>query len=452
MVTDGNLLPLGSYLTHHQIVAERTALALQACGHASLVISSGTRRLVFLDDHHLPFKANPHWLWWLPLLDAPDCLLQIRPGLKPRLIFCSADDYWHLPARIPAGPWTDCFEICRVSSAAAAWRALAYAEGPMAYIGESPPPDDAPAFAASNPPRLLSHLHEQRVRKTDYEVQCLQQASRQGVRGHLGAYAAWLAGGSEFDIHQAFVQGCGQREQELPYQAIVALNEHAATLHYQQLDHHRPDSRRSLLIDAGARFHGYGSDITRTYAHGNATFAALLSGLEELQQQLCSTVRSGLDWRELHLLAHRLIAQLLRDHELIQADADEAVHSGLSAVFLPHGLGHLLGLQVHDVAGFQPTPDAAALPPPPGHPTLRLTRQLEPGFVVTVEPGLYFIDLLLQQAKASPLGAQINWALVDELRPWGGIRVEDNVLVTATGQHNLTREAFASASSTANHG
>ena len=385
-------------------------------------------------------------------MQAPDCLLHIRPGQRPRLLFCSAEDYWHLPAQIPQEPWAQHFDIERVSSPQAAWAALGTLDQRTGYVGENCPSEQTPRFAAINSKQLLAHLHEQRVRKTAYEIDCLRRASILGARGHQAAHHAYLAGGSEFAIHQAFLQGCGQREQELPYQAIVGLNEHASTLHYQQLDRQSPPQRRSLLIDAGAGFRGYGSDITRTYGSGEPTFDALLQGMEVLQQTLCAAVRPGLDWRDLHLQAHLHIAQLLAEHDIIKTEPQHALDSGLSAVFLPHGLGHLLGLQVHDVAGFQPTPTTAAVAPPPGHPALRLTRQLEPGFVVTVEPGLYFIDLLLERARQGTLAALINWPLVDQLHPWGGIRVEDNVLVTESGHHNLTREAFASVVSAAASG
>jgi Xaa-Pro dipeptidase len=122
---------------------------------------------------------------------------------------------------------------------------------------------------------------------------------------------------------------------------------------------------------------------------------------------------------------------------------EQAVTRGLSSTFLPHGLGHLLGLQVHDVGGFHPAAGAAPIARPEGHPALRLTRPLVPGMVVTVEPGLYFIDSLLQRLKAGPLASAVNWALVESLAPCGGIRIEDNVLVTPTGHENLTRAAFA---------
>jgi Xaa-Pro dipeptidase len=165
-----------------------------------------------------------------------------------------------------------------------------------------------------------------------------------------------------------------------------------------------------------------------------------------LQQELCEAVAPGIDWRELHLRAHRLIAQLLRDAGVLQLSAEAAVAAGVSSAFMPHGLGHLLGLQVHDVGGLIAVAGTEPIPRPDGHPALRLTRRLEAGMVVTVEPGLYFIDSLLDKLRAGPHAAAVNWTLVDTLRSCGGIRIEDNVVVTASGHENLTRAAFADAS------
>ncbi len=247
--------------------------------------------------------------------------------------------------------------------------------------------------------------------KSAYEVECMRRASLAGARGHVAALAAFERGGSEFDIQLAFLAATGMREIELPYPAIVALNEKAATLHYQLLERAAPDAHRSLLIDAGTQFAGYASDITRTYAgadpHGD--FAALIARMDDVQQSLCNAVRAGVDWRDLHLTAHRLIAELLRDADIIRVDGAEAVDEGLSAVFFPHGLGHLLGLQVHDAGGRLASPEGGEIPPPDGHPYLRLTRVLEEGFVVTMEPGVYFIDMLLRQARAGRHDTAINW-------------------------------------------
>jgi Xaa-Pro dipeptidase len=120
------------------------------------------------------------------------------------------------------------------------------------------------------------------------------------------------------------------------------------------------------------------------------------------------------------------------------------VASGLSAVFYPHGLGHFLGLQTHDVAGLIADAAGTPIPRPEGHPFLRLTRKLEAGNVLTIEPGLYFVEPLLRKWRANGDIAAINWDKVEALAPYGGVRIEDNMLVTAGEPRNLTREAFAS--------
>jgi Xaa-Pro dipeptidase len=104
----------------------------------------------------------------------------------------------------------------------------------------------------------------------------------------------------------------------------------------------------------------------------------------------------------------------------------------------------MLGLQVHDVGGFmEDESGTTSLPRPRQDPALRLTRLLEPGFVVTMEPGLYFIEARLAQARSGPLAAHIDWARVAALQPFGGIRIEDDLAITAEGCDNLTREAFS---------
>ncbi|MFM7625724.1 MAG: DUF3793 family protein, partial [Gammaproteobacteria bacterium] len=150
------------------------------------------------------------------------------------------------------------------------------------------------------------------------------------------------------------------------------------------------------------------------------------------------------DWRDIHLAAVERIATLLRESGVIRCSVAESLENGVARLFFPHGIGHLLGLQVHDVAGFMADERGVdTLPRPPQDPALRLTRRLEQGFVVTMEPGLYFIDALLGPARAGPQAPHIDWRRVDQLRPYGGIRIEDDLAVTADGCDNLTRPAFA---------
>ena len=273
----------------------------------------------------------------------------------------------------------------------------------------------------------------------------MREATRIGVAGHLAAERAFRQGRSEMDIHLAYLAASRQMDADLPYGSIVALNEHAATLHYQLRDSLPPPQHHSLLIDAGASCRGYASDITRTHATGLGVFPSLVEGMHRLQQELCARVAPGVDWRELHLKPMGWLRSCCTKPKCWISPAEDAVALGISSTFLPHGLGHLLGVQVHDVGGFRDGADLPAIPRPEGHAALRLTRQLQEGMVVTVEPGVYFIDSLLERLRAGPHAKHVDWSLVDALRPCGGIRIEDNVHVTAKGHENLTRAAFAAA-------
>jgi Xaa-Pro dipeptidase len=414
--------------------------ALVAEGFDSLVLHSGVTHYGFLDDQAWPFRVNPHFAWWIPLRDAPECLLQVRPGRRPRLLFHAPRDYWHKPPTLPRESWVAQFEVIPVGSMDEARATLGDA-GRTACIGEPFAGRDDFGFAAVNPERLLVRLHDLRTRKTPWEQYQHRLANHRGARGHVAAAERFRAGGGELEILQAFLAASDQREQELPYGAIVATGANAATLHYQSIGRGAPGP--SLLLDAGAQERGYGSDITRTWSASDDEFAALIRRMDELQQSLCAAVRPGVEWADLHQTSHLLLAELLRDVGLVTVDSAQALERGVTRLFLPHGLGHLLGLQVHDVGGFQTSPDLPPRAPPADHPHLRLTRPLEADFVVTMEPGLYFIDLLLEQARHGELRETIDWLRVDALRPYGGIRVEDDLLVTADGHENLTRQAFA---------
>jgi len=435
-----------AFPAHLATIAARTNDALRACGYDALAIFSGRPPNHFLDDFGWPFKVNPHFKLWAPLTDAPESFVCHAPGRRPVLCFYQPADYWHRPPQLPAEEWLAEFDVRTIREPGEARAVLASALGRAprtVFLGEWQPEFAAWGFAAANPPPLLAHLHYWRAVKTPYELACMREASRLGSLAHVAARDAFFAGASEFEVHGAYCAASGLTEAELPYQNIIAFNEGAAVLHNHSLERRRDVPRRSFLIDAGAQFRGYASDITRTYSGGDAEFAALIEGVDALQRRLCSTIRAGQDYREVHREAHLLIGSLLRDAEVISCNAEIAVADGVTGVFFPHGIGHLLGLQVHDVAGFAADVTGREIPKPDGHPYLRLTRRLEPGFVVTIEPGVYFIQLLLEAARATPAGRHIRWHAVERLAPFGGIRVEDDVVCTSGEPENLTRDAFA---------
>ena len=430
------------YPAHLATLRQRADIALERAGRDHLVIPSGNLHMQFLDDSPYPFKVNPHFKAWLPVTRTPGCWLVYTPAARPRLIYLQPRDYWHVVPDAPDGYWVDHFDIEIIREADAARALLPADPARCAVLGE---PSSALAdMVPDNPPATIDCLHYHRAFKTDYEIELMREANRIGARAHVAAKQAFLAGESEFGIHMAYLHAAGLMEEELPYGNIIALDEHAAVLHYMDLGREPPDTASSFLIDAGGQYHGYASDITRTHAAPHAhEFGALIDAMNVAQQGFCAMVRAGQSYPQLHLHAHHVIAGILRDHGFIDLDAESAVATGVSSAFFPHGLGHMLGLQVHDIGGFMSSEDGGVLARPEGHPYLRLTRTLEPGMVVTIEPGLYFIDLLLAELKAGPHARHVDWQRVDAFRHYGGIRIEDNVVCTTGDPLNLTREAFA---------
>jgi Xaa-Pro dipeptidase len=431
------------FAAHTKTLRERYSAALELAGFEAVLLHSGSPPLLYADDQHYPFHANATFKSFVPLTGVPDSWLYFKPGQTPLLLFSSPADFWHKSASQPAAYWTAHFDIRPVGALSAVRDLLPEDLKRTVFIGEADALVSPWGVGAVNPHTLIAHLDFARAAKTPYELACLRRANRLGALGHVAAARAFAAGATAFEIQLAYLAACGQREQELPYSNIIAFNENAAVLHYQLLETSAPATRRSFLIDAGAEFQGYASDITRTYAYRDAEFAALIGHMDEMQQSLCAGVRAGTDWRDIHLSAHHLTAELLHEADIILCDGAEAVDTGLTSVFLPHGIGHLLGLQVHDVGGLMRAADGGEIPRPEGHPFLRLTRVLEPGFVVTMEPGIYFIEQLLNAARADTRAQKINWTRVAALVPFGGIRIEDDLAVTASGCENLTRDAFS---------
>lgn len=432
------------YPAHLRTVRERTDQALAEAGFDAIVIAAGDLRMQFLDDNSYPFKVNPHFKWWVPIVTNPNCFVVYQPGRKPSLVYYQPVDYWYKPAGAPQGFWVDQFDINVIGDAAHAKQH--FPAGRVAVIAED---ENLLEGGVSNPEPLMLRLHYERSWKTDYEIECMRQANVRGARGHRAAEKAFRAGESEYEIHFAYLRASDQTEEEIPYSNIIAINDNASVLHYTLHERERIDvtRRHSFLIDAGAAVNGYASDITRTYSRENDEFAQLIAAMDDMQQGLVAEVAPDVNYPDIHMSAHRGVAEIVVRFDFVRGlDAAGVVEKRISSTFLPHGVGHFLGLQVHDVAGFAANAHGATLAKPEGHPYLRLTRRVQPRMCFTIEPGLYFIEPLLSELQKSENAKYVNWQKVDAFRKFGGIRIEDDVVVTDTGRDNLTRAAFAEVS------
>jgi Xaa-Pro aminopeptidase len=287
--------------------------------------------------------------------------------------------------------------------------------------------------------RVREGLNKVRRPKDEIELERMRAAESATAAG-FAALAALIEPGRterelQIELEAAFYRAGADA---LAFDTIVAGGANSAVLHF-------PPTGRMLepgdlvLVDAGGEVRGYASDVTRTYPASGAlsTEQAELHGLVRAAnlaaQERCT---AGTEFADVHWTAARVIAEGLADFGLLKGAPDTLVERRTVSLFLPHGVGHMVGLGVRDAGG--PAPGRK---PRDDFPRLRIDLPLEEGFVVTIEPGIYFVPALLEdrERRAQHRDA-VDWELAERMLGFGGIRIEDNVLVTAAGPQNLTRD------------
>ncbi|MFO0672229.1 MAG: Xaa-Pro dipeptidase [Polyangiaceae bacterium] len=437
-------LLLRAYQDHVRTLTREYERVLAQAGYDGVVIHSGSpKKRTEFDDQYWPLRPTPHFQHWVPVSD-PDCALIFVAGVGPLLVWTRVTSYWEKPAPPEHDHFVSALRVERPSSAETVRELLPQGKK-LAFIGE----DVAWATrwgvpeADVNPKDLVGPLDRLRTRKTEYEALCLAEANRRAAVGHKALHDAFVQGDrSELELHLLYLTATAQDDAETPYKNIVALGENAATLHHVSY-RKQPRSRdgETLLVDAGATFLGYCSDITRTWVKGKSatvsTFAEMVEGLEAAQRALCNDVTVGKGYEGLHEASHQKVAEILRSAGIVKGSAEEAFAAGVTRAFYPHGLGHSLGLQCHDVG-------CALVKPKPENPWLRNTSTIEPTQVFTIEPGIYFIDHLIEELRGGPHAGLVDFDVVKALAPMGGIRIEDDLLVLEPGGagpvRNFTRE------------
>jgi Xaa-Pro dipeptidase len=431
---------LKHYPSHVAELQNRSKNALKRDNLQGFVIHSGQEIKVFLDDYSYPFKVNPHFKAWLPLIDLPNCWLIINGEDKPTLIYYQPVDFWHKVKVLEDSYWNEEFTIKVISDATDVGKLLPRNKKGYAYIGSNIEVANELGFKSINPESPLNYIHYHRAYKTHYEQECIRLANAIAVKGHKIAKASFLEGSSEFDIQQDYLKETELNYNETPYSNIIAINKNASILHYTEQDRGVPQAHKSFLIDAGANYNGYAADITRTYSFKRDKFAELITRMNTLMLNTVNGLKPGTSYVDLHIQTYKDIGNVLVEFDFINVTAEQAFESGIISTFFPHGLGHHLGLQTHDVGGFMSDESGSHVNPPKEHPFLRTSRIIEVNQVFTIEPGLYFIDCLLEELKASQYSKMVNWNNVDEMKVYGGIRIEDNIIVHSLYNENITRD------------
>jgi Xaa-Pro dipeptidase len=298
--------------------------------------------------------------------------------------------------------------------------------------------------AATSPSRLVTLLSVQRSVKTAKEVAVMQYANDMSSRAHVEVMRKCRPGMSQNQLEAIFLHyvyyhgGC----RFSAYTCICASGACGAYLHYPNNDKWVVDGQMALL-DMGGEYECYASDITCSFPV-NGKFTAsqrfVYEAVLDSQRAVFAAMRPGVSWVDMHRLALTvMLRHLIRGGLVTCSDEAEAMRRDLMYTFMPHGLGHLFGLDVHDVGGYHA--GAPARPTDLSSSRLRTARLLEPGMAITVEPGMYFNHVLLEKAFADPqLAPLLNERRIrDEFWHFGGVRIEDNVVVTATGIVNMTQ-------------
>ena len=281
-----------------------------------------------------------------------------------------------------------------------------------------------------------------RRRKDSAEIELLGRAVKATAAGHAKANEVIRPGISERRIQieleaEMFRQGADS----VGYGTIVGVGSHAAVLHFEPGDRIvKPDEL--VLIDAGGAISGYTADVTRTYPaedrftpRQQAIYDLVLAAESEGISKCCI----GTEWHDVHRAAASVLAGGLRDLGVLKGEIDGLLDSGAIALFFPHGIGHMTGLGVRDVGGHAPRRGGEVQPCCGVR--VRINFPLEENFLMTVEPGIYFVPTILDDpVKRERFRNSVDWYLLDDWRLVGGVRIEDNVLITASGPRVITAE------------
>jgi len=288
---------------------------------------------------------------------------------------------------------------------------------------------------------LHTVMAECRVIKTEKELEGMRYASKISSDAHKVLMRKLRPGMTEFQaeaifLHEVYFQG-GARH--VCYNCICGSGASGAVLHYGHAGapNDRPVKDGDIvLFDMGAEYYRFCSDITLSYpVNGKFTEKQKIvyNSVYNASRAVIDTLKPGVNYRDMHLLANKVMLEGLLAGGLLQGNIEDMMKVNLAGrVFQPHGLGHFMGLDVHDVGGYLPGHPARSIEP--GLRSLRTARDLKANMVLTVEPGCYFIDVLLDAALADPELSQFLVAdKINQYRNFGGVRIEDDIIITPTG-------------------
>jgi Xaa-Pro aminopeptidase len=416
-----------------------------------ILLWSGSAPARNFPANHYPFRASSHFLYFagVPLQDA---VIHLHQGQLTLFIeeATPADALWHGPSP-KRSDIAECLgavahyplaELHQVTQGAATIPAQnpATHHHQMQTLGR--PLGEANKLEGVD--RALAEvLVELRLVHDNWAIATLKQAADTTVCAHLAGMAHTRHAKTEAEVRAAMEQVMMANQMEPAYQSIVTT--HGEVLHSQTY-HHPLNPGDLLLVDAGAEHPlGWAADVTRTWpvsGQWSGTQRAIYDVVLAAHDACVAALCPGVEYRDIHLIAAKTIAEGLVDLGILKGNVQTLVERGAHALFFPHGVGHLLGLDVHDMedlgdlAGYV---SGRVRSPEYGMRYLRLNRPLQAGMLVTIEPGFYQVPGILEdKACRTDFADCVNWERLSDFEDVRGIRIEDDVLITLTGCQVLT--------------
>ncbi|KAJ0418128.1 putative Xaa-Pro aminopeptidase pepP [Aspergillus carlsbadensis] len=434
--------------------ARRVADGLKALGHSggAIYLEAQKTRLIEDNDEPVPFRQRRPF-FYLSGCSLPDSALAYDIEADQLTLFIppiSPDDViW---SGLPLSPAEaleryDVDKVLETTEVNATLKAIAESKGnkstAFAIAEQVSDGIEFGSFSEANFKVLKGVVENVRVVKDTYEVALLRKANDISAEGHIAAIKASKTATNERQIEGAFIATCianGAREQS--YHPIVACGKNGATLHYGKNDEDLIDpatqrKKDNVLIDAGGEYRTYCADITRVFPL-NGKFLPetrqIYDIVLQMQLECIDMLKEGVQWEDVHAYAHRVAIRGLLKLGILRGSEDELFDRRVSVAFFPHGLGHYLGMDTHDTGGNPNYADTDTM-----FKYLRVRGRLPAGSVITVEPGIYFCQFIIEPFLKNPdLQRYIDVDTLERYWAVGGVRIEDNIHITKEGHDNLT--------------
>ncbi|KAJ5096589.1 Xaa-Pro aminopeptidase [Penicillium angulare] len=427
-----------------------------------LIFIAGEPTINYRDSDQGRAFRQRRYFYYLSGVDEADCALTYDIGLDRLTLFVPDFD---LRQAIWMGPTVtreeaqDRYDVDRVLYYSSlqpellSWLTERVQNSLMYMVHQSETPTGLPAELPVDSTLLMPAMNAARGVKDEYEIRMIRQANKVSALAHRRILEQIQKMSNESQIEGSFLNTCisnGAKNQS--YEIIAASGPNAATLHYVR-NNESLAKKPLVCLDAGAEWNCYASDVTRTFPLKGEWPSEYVSNIyklvEQMQEACIKGVRRGVRFLDLHNLANDIaIDGLLALGVLKGGSHAEIRDSGVNKIFFPHGLGHHVGLEVHDVSESEimaldsslgATRFRSGVNTTTFHAPCTLSAPLlEEGMVVTVEPGVYFSSLALANARKQPYAKYIDFDVASQYIHIGGVRIEDDILVTANGNENLT--------------